>query len=122
MSHRSCLAGSVLLTLFDLHRQKVWRRWTIALAAIYLAAMVIDLVILRFWEYAGHAMQLGSFITSTLVAVTPISLLFIVAFALLRHPPKALLPIALAATIYGLYNIAYAVSTWGKPFTHFPLF
>jgi len=60
----------LLLTLFDLHRQKVWRRWTIALAAIYLAAMVIDLVILRFWEYAGHAMQLGSFITSTLVAVT----------------------------------------------------
>lgn len=112
----------LLLTLFDLHRQKVWRRWTIALAAIYLAAMVIDLVILRFWEYAGHAMQLGSFITSTLVAVTPIYLLFIVAFALLRRPPKALLPIALAATIYGLYNIAYAVSPWGKHFTHFTLF
>ena len=112
----------LLLTLFDLHKQKAWRRSTIILVAIYLAATVIDLLIIRFWEYAGPAMQRGDTITSTLVAVTPVYLLVIVAFALLRRPPKALLPIALAATVYGLYNMAYELSPWGAHFTHLSFF
>jgi phosphoserine phosphatase RsbU/P len=109
----------LLLTLFGLHKQKTWKRWTIALAAIYLTAMVMDDVILSFWDSAGPAMQWGNAITSGLVSFLPIYLLFIVAFALIRRPQKALLPIALAATIYGIYNLALGASSQGIRFTHF---
>jgi len=111
----------LLLTLFDLHKQKSWRRWTVTLVAIYLAAMAIDLVIIRFWEYAGRAMQWGDAISSGLVSLTPIYLLFIVGFALLRRPQRALLPIALVATLYGIYNMVTAIAPLGVRFTHFTL-
>jgi len=109
----------LLLTLFGLHKEKLWRRWTIALAAIYLIAMVTDMVILRFWDDAGSAMQCGNAIASAFVAFLPVYLLFIVAFAWRRGVRRALLPIALASTIYGIYNIAVAVSAQGIRFTHF---
>src|SRR6185312_12123236 len=94
----------LMLTLFGLQKEKRWRRWTIALTAIYLIAMLTNIFINRFWEYAGRGLQWGDAITNLLLCVLPIYLLFIVVFALWRRPAKALLPIALAATIYGAYN------------------
>lgn len=112
----------LILTLFGLQKENKWRRWTIALTALYLIAMVTNISITRFWEYAGRGMQWGEAITNLLLSVLPIYLLFIVALALLRRPAKALLPIAFAATIYGTYNILIGLSGWADRFTHVTFF
>jgi len=108
----------LLLTLFGLDRQKTWRRWTIALAAAYLGATAIELPVKALWEHAGPAMQAGNMITGAIRTFTPVYLLFIVGFALLRRPPRALLPLALAATVYGSYNLISSAFSVGIRFTH----
>ena len=109
----------LMLTLFGLQKEKTWRRWTIAFTTIYLVAMLTNLFINRFWEYAGRGMLWGDAITTLSLSALPIYTLFLVAFALLRRPAKALLPIALAAAIYDTYNILMTLTGTGDRFTTF---
>jgi hypothetical protein len=84
--------------------------------------MAADQIMLKYWEYAGHGMWLADAISDVLISVLPLYLLFIVAFAMLRRPSKALLPIALTATVYGAYNFLDGISSWAWYLTHFRFF
>jgi hypothetical protein len=108
----------VLLTLFALHKEQRWKRWTTFLAALYLSCTAIDLVILKFWEDAGRGMRLADAVTGTLVSVLPVYLLFIVAYALIQGRSRGLFPLALASAIYGTYNLLVGISPWAGHLAH----
>ena len=111
----------LLLTLFGLHRQSAWKRSTVALVVLYLAARVVDLTLKAFWESAGAGMQVADIMAAAITALTPIYLLVIVIVGVRRRASRALLPIALTAAIYGSYNMVVNASSVGIRYTHIEL-
>lgn len=111
----------LLLTLFGLHKQPVWKRWTVALVTLYLAARVVDLTLKAFWESAGAGMQAADIIAAAITALTPIYLLVIVIVGVRKHASRALLPLALTVAIYGSYNMVLNASIVGIRYTHLEL-
>jgi len=111
----------LLLALFGLHRHPAWKRWTVALIALYLAAFAVDLTLLAFWENAGPGMQAASIAAEAITALTPIYLLVIVFVGVRRRASRALLPLALTAAVYGSYNLVVNASWVGIRYTHIQL-
>jgi Stage II sporulation protein E (SpoIIE) len=108
----------LLLTLFGLHTHKIWQRWTGAMITLYLASMATDLGVLAFWERAGKGMQAADLICIAVITFMPVYTLVIVVSALLRRPSWALVPLALAATLYNCYTLASEASWLGVRYTH----
>jgi len=111
----------LLLTLFGLQQRPAWKRWTVALVALYLAARAVDLTLKAFWESAGPGMQAADIISAAITALTPIYMLVIVIVGVRRRASRALLPLALTAAIYGCYNMVVNTSSVGIRYTHFEL-
>jgi hypothetical protein len=111
----------LLLTLFGLHQRPAWRRWSVALIAINLSALAVDLTLKALWENAGPGMQAGAMAAEAITALTPIYLLVIVVAGVRRRASRALLPLALTAAIYGGYNMVLNASWVGIRYTHFRL-
>jgi hypothetical protein len=111
----------LLLTLFGLHKHRAWRRWSLALIAVDLSALAVDLTLKAFWELAGPGMQAGAMAAEAITALTPIYLLVIVAVGVRRRATRALLPLAVTATVYGIYNLVSTASWVGIRYTHFRL-
>jgi len=111
----------LLLTLFGFQRRPVWKRWTVALVAVYLSARAVDLTLKAFWESAGTGMQAGDILATAIAALTPIYLLVIVSVGVRKRTSRALLPLALTTAIYGSYNIVVNASSVGIRYTHFVL-
>ena len=109
----------LLLTLFGFHKHPAWRRWSIALIAINLSTLAVDLTLKAFWEHAGARMQAADIAASAITALTPIYLLVIVVAGVRRRASRALLPLAVTATIYGIYNLVLNASWVGNRYTHF---
>jgi hypothetical protein len=109
----------LLLTLFGLQQRPAWKRWTVALVTLYLAARAVDLTLKAFWESAGAGMQVADIMAAAITALTPIYLLVIVIIGVRRRASRALLPLALAAAIYGSYNMVLNASMVGFRYTHF---
>ncbi len=109
----------LLLTLFGLHRRRAWKRWTVAMVVLYLVALAVDLTLLAFWENAGTGMQADSIAAEAITGLTPIYMLVIVAVGVRRRASRALLPLALTATVYGSYNLVVNASWVGIRYTHF---
>jgi hypothetical protein len=111
----------LLLTLFGLHKRPAWRRWSIALIAIELSALAVDLTLKALWENAGPGMQGGAMAAEAITALTPIYLLVIVVAGVRRRASRALLPLAVTASLYGIYNLVSTASWVGIRYTHFRL-
>jgi hypothetical protein len=111
----------LLLTLFGLHRRPAWRRWSVALIAVDLSALAFDLTLKALWENAGTGMQAADIAASAITALTPIYLLVIVVVGVRRRASRGLLPLAVAATLYGIYNLVSTASWVGIRYTHFRL-
>jgi hypothetical protein len=111
----------LLLTLFGLSREARWRRWTKILATIYLASQAIDISTFLPWEHAGPGLQWTDAITTGVYTLAPLYIFFIVGFGLSRRRQMTLWPLAIAAFLYGAYNITYQLSSQGRRFTHWTL-
>ncbi len=111
----------LLLTLFGFSRERLWRRWTAVLAAIYLAAVIVDSAVNTFWQYAGLGMQWTDAITTAIYLLTPLYILFIVGFGLARRKRMELWPVAITAFLYGLWNFVSEIVGQGARFTHWTL-
>ncbi len=111
----------LLLTLFGLNREARWRRWTKILATLYLVSQAVDIATFLPWQYAGPGLQWTDAITTGFYTLTPIYIFFIVGFGLARRRQMTLWPIAIAAFLYGAYNITYQLSAQGRRFTHWTL-
>jgi hypothetical protein len=108
----------LLLTLFGLSGEKRWRRLTTALVAIYLASQTVDIIVLWNWQHAGPGMQWTDAITTALYTMTPLFIFFIVGFGLARRRQMTLWPVAIAAFLYGAYNMTFQLSAQGRRYTH----
>jgi hypothetical protein len=108
----------LLLTLFGLSGERRWRRWTAVLATIYLISQTIDIIVLWNWQYAGPGMQWADAITTAMYTMTPLFIFFIVGFGLARRRQMTLWPVAIAAFLYGAYNITFQLSSQGRRYTH----
>ena len=112
----------LLLTLFGFSRDRRWRQWTAYLAALYLAAVVVDTTVLYNWQYVGLGMQWTDAITTAIYTLTPLYILFIVGFGLARHKQMELWPVAITAFLYGLWNFVFEIVKQGVRFTHWTLY
>ena len=111
----------LLLTLFGLSREARWRRWTKILAVLYLVSQAIDCVTFFPWEHAGPGLQWVDAITTAIYSLTPLFIFLIVGFGLARRRQMTLWPIAIAAFLYGAYNMTFNISGQGRRFTHWTL-
>ncbi len=111
----------LLLTLFGLSRETKWRRWTKILATLYLISQAIDCATFFPWQYAGPKLQWIDAITTTVYSLTPCFIFFIVGFGLARRRQMRLWPMAIAAFLYGAYNLTFQLSGQGRRFTHWTL-
>jgi hypothetical protein len=108
----------LLLTLFGLHKRPPWRRWSVALIALDLSALALDLTLKAQWENAGPGMQAGALAAEAIMALMPIYLLVIVVAGVRSRASRALLPLALTATVYGIYNLVSTAAWLGIRYTH----
>jgi hypothetical protein len=111
----------LLLTLFGLSGEARWRRWTKILAAIYLTSQVVDVATFFPWQYAGPGLQWADAITTGLYTLAPLFIFFIVGFGVARRRQMTLWPLAIAAFLYGAYNMTFQLSGQGRRFTHWTL-
>lgn len=108
----------LLLTLFGLNQERRWRGWTVVLATLYLASQTIDIIVLWNWQHVGPGMQWTDAITTAVYELTPLFIFFIVGFGLARRRQMTLWPVAIAAFLYGAYNITFQLSSQGRRYTH----
>jgi hypothetical protein len=111
----------LLLTLFGLSEERRWRRWTAVLAAIYLISQIVDITVLWNWQHVGAGMQWADGIATALYTMTPLFTFFIVGFGLARRRQMTLWPVAIAAFLYGAYNITFQLSSQGRRYTHWTI-
>jgi Stage II sporulation protein E (SpoIIE) len=111
----------LLLTLFGLSREARWRRWTKILAILYLTSQAIDCATFFPWQYAGPGLQWIDAISTTVYSLTPCFIFFIVGFGVARRRQMTLWPMAIAAFLYGAYNLTFQLSGQGRRFTHWTL-
>jgi hypothetical protein len=108
----------LLLTLFGFHKSATWRRWTIALGVLYLLSQVIDMIALKQWQSAGLGTQWVDAITTAIYSLTPLYIFFIVGIGLLRKRQTEMLPVGIAAFLYGLWTFLDGILGQGTRFTH----
>jgi Stage II sporulation protein E (SpoIIE) len=111
----------LLLTLFGLSGERRWRRLTAVLVAIYLTSQAIDLAVLWSWQHAGPGMQWADAIATAMYTMTPLFIFFIVGFGLARRRQMTLWPVAIAAFLYGAYNMTFQLSAQGRRYTHWTM-
>jgi hypothetical protein len=112
----------LLLTLFGWHTRRTWKLWTVAVIALHLSALAVDLALQAFWEMAGPVMQATDMVCAAIMALTPVYLLVIVIAAGARRSlSRALLPMAVTVTLYDSYNLLVESSWVGIRYTHFRL-
>jgi phosphoserine phosphatase RsbU/P len=111
----------LLLTLFGLSREKRWQQWTKILAVVYLASQVVDCATFFPWQHAGLGLQWIDAITTAIYSLTPFFIFLIVGFGLARRRQMTLWPMAIAAFLYGAYNITFNTSGQGRRFTGWTL-
>jgi hypothetical protein len=112
----------LLLTLFGFHKSRKWQRWTIALSVFYLLSDIIDMITLMGWEHAGLTSQWTDAITTAIYSLTPLYIFFIVGAGLLYKRQTAMLPIGIAAFLYGLWNAVTNILGQGTRFTHWTIY
>jgi hypothetical protein len=108
----------VLLALFGLDREKKWRRWTIGLSLLYLAAQAIDLVTIGFWQYGGGLLVWTDAITTAVYSTTPLYIVAILIGGLRRRRQIDLWPLAFIITGVGLWVFALNLVGQGLQITH----
>jgi hypothetical protein len=111
----------LLLTLFGWHTRRTWKLWTVAVIALHLSALAVDLALQAFWEMAGPVMQATDMVCAAIVALTPVYLLVIVIAGARRSLPRALIPMAATVTLYDSFNLVVESSWVGIRYTHFRL-
>jgi hypothetical protein len=111
----------LLLTLFGLSGERRWRRWAKVLATLYLASQAIDCATFFPWQHAGPGLQWIDAITTAIYSLTPFFIFLIVGFGLARRRQMMLWPVAIAAFLYGAYNITFNTAGQGRRFTGWTL-
>ncbi len=109
---------AVLLSLFGMDRERSWRRWTLGFAGVYIAAHVVDIVTLFFWEYGGKAVVWTDALSTAVYAIAPLYIVVILVGGLRRRPQIDLWPLASILVLQGLWVFALEIVGQGLQITH----
>ena len=110
----------ILLALFGMAHQPRWKRVTAWLVAIYLAAQIIDITTILFWERGGVLPWIDG-VTTAVYSITPLYVFVIVAVGLVRKNRLSLWPLIIAVCLNGLYSVVLNLAVQGNRFTHWTL-
>lgn len=108
----------LLLTLFGWHSRRTWRVWTVAVIALHLSALAVNISLKPFWEAAGPVMQATDMLSAAIMALTPIYTLVIVIAGVRKGLSRGLIPMVVTVTLYDCYNLAARSSLVGIRYTH----
>jgi Stage II sporulation protein E (SpoIIE) len=109
---------AVLLALFGMDRERLWRRWTAVLAVLYVASQAVDLITIIFWRYGGRLVVWTDAITTAIYTFAPLYLVAIVIGGLRRRRQIYLWPLALIIAFEGLWFFAINTIGQGLQITH----
>jgi hypothetical protein len=110
----------ILLSLFGMVHERQWRRATGWIIATYLAAQLIDITALWFWEKGGILPWIDG-ITTGVYSITPLYVFVIIGFGLMRRSRLSLWPLIVAVCVNGLYSCILNLVVQGVRFTHWSL-
>jgi hypothetical protein len=108
---------ALLLALFGLDRERSWRRWTLWLAGLYLAAQTVDIVTLCFWQYGGKGLVWTDAITTAVYTIAPLYIVAILIGGLRRRRQIDLWPLALIISFQGLWEFVRGIAGQGLQIT-----
>jgi hypothetical protein len=109
---------ALLLALFGMDREPLWRRWTAVLAGLYVAAQAVDLITIMFWQYGGPLVVWTDAITTAIYTFAPLYLVAIVIGGLRRRRRIHLWPLALIIAFEGLWSFVVDALSQGLQITH----
>jgi hypothetical protein len=109
---------ALLLALFGMDRERSWRRWTAALAGLYVAAQAVDLITIVFWKYGGRLVVWTDAITTAIYTFAPLYLVAVVIGGLRRRRQIYLWPLALIIAFEGLWFFVIDTLGQGLQITH----
>jgi hypothetical protein len=107
----------LVLVLFGLDRERVWRRTTGVLAALYLAATAVDVAANGVWSSGWPPLRSIDWVTSTICSLLPIYLFVLLIAGLRRRRDLTLLPTVLACALLETYLLIVAALGEGVQFT-----
>jgi hypothetical protein len=107
----------VILVLFGLDKERVWRRVTGVLAALYLIAFAIDDVVILFWSSGWRGLLAIDWVTTSICTFLPAYLFVLLAAGLRRRRDLTLLPTVLACALLETYSLLGGAVAQGVQFT-----
>jgi Stage II sporulation protein E (SpoIIE) len=111
----------ILLSLFGMAHERRWRRATAWIIALYLAAQVIDITTIFFWDEGWRLLPWIDGVTTAVYCTTPLYVFVIIAFGLIRRNRLSLWPLIIAACANGLFTCILGLVIQGVRFTHWTL-
>jgi hypothetical protein len=107
----------ILLSLFGMTQERQWRRATGWIIATYLAAQLIDITTIWFWERGGVLPWIDG-ISTAVYSITPLYVFFIIGFGLMRRNRPSLWPLIVVVCVAGLLSCVANLAGQGIRFTH----
>ena len=108
----------LVVTLFGLDRERLWRRTTAIFVAVYLISNAVDVATISMWASGRPVLQVIDGVTTAIYSVVPLYLFVLVAAGLRRRRDLGLLPMALACVALEAYNLVSGALGQFKRFTH----
>jgi hypothetical protein len=109
---------ALLLALFGLERERSWRRWTLWLAGLYLAAQTVDIITLYYWQSGGKALVWTDAVTTAVYTIAPLYIVAILIGGLRRRRQIDLWPLASIISFQGLWEFVRGIAGQGLQITH----
>ncbi len=108
----------LLLTLFELDRERAWRGATWSLASLYIVSQAVDVAALFIWSSSWPPLRTIDGVTTVIVTVLPAYLFVLLVAGLRRRKDLSLLPMTLACVALETYNLIVIGLGQGAQFTH----
>jgi hypothetical protein len=108
----------LILVLFGLDRETLWRRATAILATLYLFAVAVDNTVAFRWASGWLPLRAIDGVTVAIYSFLPLYLFVLLAAGLRRRRDLTLLPTVLSCAALEAYRLTLAVLSQGVRFTH----
>jgi hypothetical protein len=108
----------LILVLFGLDRERLWRRTTAILAAVYLLAYAVDTTTTFYWASSWPPLRSIDAFTTAIYTILPLYLFILLAAGLRRRRDLTLLPTVLACAALQTYTLIVTAVGQGAQFTH----
>jgi hypothetical protein len=111
----------LILVLFGLDRETLWRRTTTILASIYLVAAAVDVATAFHWASGWTPLRTLDGVTTAIISFLPLYLFVLLAAGLRRRRDLTQLPTVLACAALEAYTLIVGGLGQGVQFTHLNL-